>query len=201
MRTRGMRTPRGLSLLELLVVVSIVGIIVAISMPAFANQRRRSAVRAASAELRAVFHQVRSRAIAGANYSAVKFHQDDGRWVYSLYDDGDGDGVRNDDIRRGIDPLVSGPHELLKTETLIRIGLPEFPLPDPDSRRILRDDASPVRFGASTLCSFSPRGASSSGSIFLTDGHQMAAVVRVYGPTAKIRTLRFRPEANRWESR
>ncbi len=192
---------RGLTLIELLTTIAILGLVVTLTVPAFQNYRRRAAVRAASVELRSIFRLVRSRAVAHSRYAAVKFRQNGDRWVWSVYEDGDWDGVHNDDIRRGVDRCVGPPRVLLEGIADVAIALPSFPLPDPDTGRVLRPGTSPVRFGRSTLCSFSPRGAGSSGTIFLTDGHQMCAAVRVYGPTARVRTERYDIATGRWEAR
>ncbi len=190
----------GFSMVELLVVVAVIGIVVSISVPAFGNLRKRSAVRAAVGEIRSVILRTRSRAIARGANSAVRFRQDGEEWVYLIYDDGDGDGVRNQDILRGIDPLVSGPHRLLDDRLPVRIALPDFPLPDPRTNRILGPESSPVRFNRSKLCSFSPRGSGTSGSLFLTDGDQVVAVVVVYGPTARVRMMVFDSRTGEWKS-
>jgi len=193
------RKSRGMSVAELLTVIAIIGVMVSVSVPAFSNLRRRNAVRAAVGEIRGVIHLTRARAVSRGSNAAVRFRQDGDEWVYLIYDDGDGDGVRNVDIERGIDPLASGPHRVLDKQTTVRIALPEFPLRDPDTNRVLPADASPVRFNRSKLCSFSPRGSGTSGSVFLTDGREMVAVVRIFGPTARVRMMLFDSQTNRWK--
>lgn len=196
---RSRRSIRGFSVSELLTVVAIIGVMVAVTWPAFGNFRRRSAVRAAVGEIRSAVMHARSRAVARSRNCALKFREEGDRWVYLIYDDGDGDGVRNDDIRRGIDPLVSGPHDLLDRRLPVKIALPEFSLPDPDTNRPLRPGDSPVRFNQSRLCSFSPRGSGTSGSVLITDGHQLVAAVRVFGPTARVRMMLFDPKTGEWQ--
>ena len=84
---------RGFSLMELLTVVSIIGLIVAGAVPSFLNLRRRAALRAASAELRSQFHLTRSRAISHNVNCGMKFLLLGGEWHFAVYQDGDHDGV------------------------------------------------------------------------------------------------------------
>lgn len=193
MRTR----PQGYSLVEMVIAVAIIGLVTAVSLPSFASLQRRSALRAASAELRSIFHLVRSRAIARNANSGLKFFQVAGVWVFGVYDDGDGDGVRNDDIARGIDRLAMAPRVVLPESTAIAIGLPGYSLRDPGGDRITAS-SSPVRFNRSSLCSFSPLGEATPGTIYLTDRAGELHAVRVYGATAKMRVLRYDRESRRW---
>ena len=68
--------------------------------------------------------------------------------------------------------------------------------PDGDS---IPANASPVQFGASTICSFSPIGESTSGTIYLTDAGGLAYAVRVFGGSGKVRLLRYNAGRRRWE--
>jgi prepilin-type N-terminal cleavage/methylation domain-containing protein len=198
---RSLRTASGFTLAEILTVVAILGVIVLSSVPAFFNLRRRHAVRAAAAEIRAVFHLARSRAIARSTNTAIRFRKHGNSWHYAIYEDGDRDGVRNDDIAAGRDPVVTGYRKLLQGAGGAEVGLPDIPLTDPDTRQRIARGASPVQFNRSQLCSFSPIGGGTAGSIYLTDGHDLALVVRVYGATGKIRTLSYNRGSSRWESR
>jgi hypothetical protein len=63
-------------------------------------------------------------------------------------------------------------------------------VPDPGSPGSWLDRLDdPIRFGSSDLCSFSPLGESTPGSVYLWDGRDRMAVVRVFGRSAKVRTL------------
>ena len=191
----------GVSLLELLTALFIVGLIVMTSFPAWMSMRRRSAVRLAASELRGIFQQTRSRALARANHCGVKFVQIGAEWHFALYDDGDRDGVRNDDIISGKDPRVAAPRIVMREAArAARIELPNETIVDPDGDK-LPPSKSPVQFNKSTICSFSPIGESTPGSIYLNDGNGTTYVVRVYGATGRIRVLRYDPLRRKWESR
>jgi prepilin-type N-terminal cleavage/methylation domain-containing protein len=191
------RRTRGYSLPELLTVVAILGAIVTVTVPAFANMRRRTALRSASAQLRSVFHLTRSRAIAHNVNCATKFLLLAGQWHFAVYEDGDGDGVRNDDISKGKDPMVERPQVLFPESRLVIPGLLRETIKDPDGDP-LPPTKSPISFNNSMLCSFSPRGEATPGTIYLTDHGRDLFAVRVYGATAKIRVLRYDRLKRKW---
>ena len=189
----------GYSLIELLTTVAVLGIILTVALPAFGSMRRKAALRTASAELRSIFHLARSRAIARHANCGLKFLRAGDEWQFAIHDDGDGDGVRNDDIRKGIDPRVRPPRPVLRESKIATIGLLPTTIVDPDGDK-LRPDDSPVQMGRSEICSFSELGESTPGTIYLTDGRELYAV-RVFGATAKVRTLRYDAGAKRWIER
>ena len=191
------RHQRGFSLMELLTVVSIIGLIVAVAVPSFLNLRRRAALRAASAELRTQFHLARSRAISRNVNCGLKFLLLGGEWHFAVYQDGDHDGVRNDDIKSGKDWLVARPRVVLPSSRAVAIGLLGVTIKDPDGD-LLSPKKSPIVFNQSAICSFSPLGQSTSGTIYITDRGTDLYAVRVYGASAKIRVLRYVKATGKW---
>lgn len=190
---------RGFTLAELQMVIAIVGLMLACAVPSWLSLRRLAAVRSATAEIRSIFHLVRSRAITRGNNTGIKFTRASAEWQYAIYEDGDHDGVRNDDIARGVDRRVTPPRFLWQQPQLASIGLPTYSLKDPDGDR-LKLGAAAVQFNRSTICSFSPLGQATPGTIYLTAAGEVYAV-RVYGASAKIRTLRYNRKRAKWESR
>ncbi len=189
---------RGFTLIELLITIAIIGLVTASAVPHWQSLRRRAAVRAAAAEIRPIFRQVRSRAIARGSNSGVKFTRGAAGWQYAIYDDGDGDGVRNDDIQRGIDRRVTASQYMIRGPELASISIPASVRVDPDGAA-MPAGAAPVQFGTSTICSFSPLGESTPGTIYLADAAGLAYAVRVFGGTAKVRLLRYDAQRRRWE--
>lgn len=191
----------GFTLIELLVVIVIVGLFLSVSIPHFHSMRRQAGMKAATKQLRGVITLTRSRAIARGRHSAVKFKLIAGEWCYAIYDDGDFDGVRNDDITAGIDPLAVPFTKALPGIEPLRIGLPAWGTKDPDTNDPLTAADSPVRFNASTLCSFSPAGSGTPGTVFLTDGLTDVGAVRVFGATGRVRSQMFNRARGKWENR
>jgi len=192
---------RGYSLAEILVVMAVIGMTVSVTMPAFNSMRRRIAVKAAVAELRAIFHKARMRAIARGLNSGVRFSNTGTEWRYAGYDDGDGNGLRNEDIASGVDKEVFAPRAVLMTDRgSATISVPNMIIRDPDGDK-LTPSSSPVQFNRSQLCSCTPTGSCTPGSIYLTDGANGIYCVRVYGATGRIRVLRWNDVRLKWEER
>lgn len=188
----------GASLLELLFILAGICLVLLVTLPAFGNLRRRSAVRTAAISLRSVFRDTRARAIARAHSFGVKFTRNAaGEWLYTIYEDSNGNGVLNAEINRGVDPRVAGPFELQQGSDLASIGLPPQTILDPDGDEIPAGH-SPVIFNNSTLCSFSPIGAATAGSIYITDNAGDLWVVRVHGAGSRVRLMRYDAATKRW---
>lgn len=186
----------GYSLMELLVTISILGLIATVAIPNFTKMRRRIALRAAASELRSIFHLARMEAIARNRNCGLKFSRTAGVWVFTMYVDGDGDGVRNDDIASGADRPVGPSRVVFPESPIVTIGLLDVPVKDPDGDLV----KSPVAFNASSICAFSPYGESTPGTIYITDGDGDLWCVRVFGASAKVRTLRYDRDRRRWLS-
>jgi prepilin-type N-terminal cleavage/methylation domain-containing protein len=188
---------RGYTLAELLTTIAIITSIVLVSIPSFANLRRKSAVQAAAASMRSVFQLARSRAIARGTNCGIKFVQIRGEWQFALYDDGDGDGVRSDDIDRGVDKRAMPPRTVLPGASMVSVGVLNESIRDPDGDP-LTAASSPVQFNRSTLCSFSPIGQATPGTIYLTSAGRNLWAVRVYGMTGKMTVLRYDTGTRKW---
>ena len=194
------RHEHGHTLLELLVALVILGIMVCAAVPAFATYRRRTSINAAARELQATLRLVRSRAIARSAHAGIKFTGSGSNWTFAVYDDGDNDGVRNDDIRKGIDPLAVKAAPLMPQLHVARIGLLPYAIKDPDGDP-LPPTNSPVAFNNSTICSFSPIGSGTPGSVYLTDDIGDLYCLRVLGASGRVRILRYDATKKKWETR
>jgi prepilin-type N-terminal cleavage/methylation domain-containing protein len=190
----------GITLIELIVVVAIIGIIALCAMPAFAAYRRQASVIAAGHEMRSLLREVRSRAIARGRYSGVKFVKSGKNWTYTLYDDGNGNGIYNADINKGIDRRYFGPAVVMPQFQTAAIALLPNTIRDPDGAKLLPTDPA-LQFGTSTICSFSPLGSGTPGTIYISDGIDNLYAVRVFGATGKVRMLRYDAGTQKWEER
>ena len=201
---RGGRRSPGFSTLEALAAVAVLGLATMLTVPGLLQWSSQQRVDAAAAELVGTLRLARTYAMRNSANVALKFHlepTDRGitRVMFSLYRDGDGDGVRNDDLERGTDPRVTPPRQLASFGSKVRFGFPAGAAPsDPSSpgRKLERLD-DPIRFNRSDLASFGPLGTSTPGSLYVTDGRRLA-VVRVVSRTGRVRVLRWDPAGDQW---
>ena len=188
----------GYSAAELVAVLAILTAATAAAAPGAFQLRAALAVRSAAGQVRTAFYQARTQAITRGKNVGIKFRRNGDRHEWTLYVDGNGNGVRTAEIARGIDrPLgIAIPWD--RNDALPGI-LKGSPVPDPGSpgRKLDRLD-DPIRFNTSDICSFSPLGESTPGSIYLWDGHDRMAVVRVFGRAGKVRTLFYRRGDKEW---
>ena len=191
----------GVTLIELVVVVAVLGLAVVISAPPLLDATRALRVRLAAAELVGTLRKAEAYALRHSAHVAVKFRSvAPDRVTFALYRDGDGDGVLNADINAGVDPQVAPALELAHVGRHVRFGFPPGPpARDPgDPRRRLDRLDDPIRFNRSDLASFGPLGGSTPGSLYLTDGRDQLVVVRVFGRSGKVRVLVYERAKDRW---
>jgi prepilin-type N-terminal cleavage/methylation domain-containing protein len=185
--------PPGFSLTEVLVGLALLGILITASVPLLAETLARERLHAAGWEMAVLLRGLRQRAVSEGVGFGLRFLQSGGTWNYSLYRDGNGNGILTSDIVSGKDPLVRGPEAPGTLHDGIRFGFPDAGVPQvPPGTGPILNLADPIKFGGSDILSFSPSGSISSGTLYLTDGRRVLAVV-VYGPTGRIRSLRFDP--------
>lgn len=193
----------GFTLIELLGLLALLGVAALLVAPPLARQAARLRVTLAAHEVAALLRQTRMRAVRANTHVAVRFSRAEkrrGAIEWALYADGDGDGVRTRDIRRGIDPLLDGPRVLRRFDTAVQPGFPEGRPPrDPGNpRRRLGRPKDPLRFGRSDIVSFGPLGTATTGTLYLTDQVRWTAAVRVYGTTGRVRVLIYDRETEAW---
>ena len=160
----------------------------------------RARLRSAAAELAARMRAARHAAVARACSVGLRFEADGDGWHVAGYLDGDGDGMRSDDISRGVDLPLGATYHPGAGRGGVRFGIPEgraFPR-IPPSRGSLRGGEDPIQFGASSIASFSPLGDATPGTAYLTDPESRLAAVVVFGATSRVRVVEFDPATGEW---
>ncbi|MCL4837107.1 MAG: prepilin-type N-terminal cleavage/methylation domain-containing protein, partial [Thermoanaerobaculia bacterium] len=191
----------GYTLVEALVAVALAALLALVTVPPLLRGSGRARVRLAAAEVTAALRLARALAARHATPVALRFESLGGERIgYAIYRDGDGDGVRRDDIAAGTDPLVVPRQELSHLGRGAGFGFAPGPAPrDPgDPRRRLDRLDDPIRFNQSDLASFGPFGQVTPGSVYLTDGARHQAVVRVFGRTGRTHVLWYDPDVELW---
>lgn len=180
----------GFGLLDLLVAVAVILIFLTAAIPRMSGYVRESRLRGAAFYLRGLFREARARAAHEARYVGVVFDEVDGDPVFSIYRDGNSNGIRRVDIDRGIEERIREPYRVTLTFPGVRYGSlpagadePFFP---------------GLRFGRSKIVSFSPLGSSTSGTLFLSNEYGMVYAVVVLGSTGRVRVARY--HSGKWQA-
>ena len=192
---------RGTSLTELLVVLLILGLVFALSLPALSDLLAEEGLATAAREVSGILNMARSRAVFQGVDVGVKWISSGGDLVLSVYQDGNGNGVTTADIRTGVDRLVGGPYWLRGKYPGISFSfVPGFDGLDPGGAPI-GSVTDPLRFGRSDICSFSPIGKASPGTVYLSNKKRRQAAVRVTPANAKIQSFTRHGKSLKWIKR
>jgi hypothetical protein len=200
----GRPTCGGASLLEATLACALLGMLAASGVLAAARAVARSRAPATAERFQSEVRWWRAQAIATATSLGLEVREGEGDWMVSVYEDGDGDGIRRDDVRAGRDRLREGPRPWSARMGEARPGfhpaLSELRSPPPEGRP-LGALVDPVRFGRSAYISFSPRGSVSPGTLYVTDGRERQVAVVVYGATGRVRVWEYDLRAAAWRAR
>jgi len=195
---RPRHSTRGLTLPELLTTLAILSLGAGLSAAALHTYSGMTSLRAAANEIATVFNQARAHAVHHGAYCGVKWVSRDGDLTLQVHRDGDGDGVRSDDIDRGIDPLVVRPLSVKSRWPKVTVAfIPGFLARDPKGNPV-GDLSDPIRFGRSDIASFSPLGDCSPGSVWLGDGRSRQTLVRLTPATATISIWEWAAARGTW---
>jgi prepilin-type N-terminal cleavage/methylation domain-containing protein len=191
----------GLSLIELLATMALLGIAVLMTIPTVASMRSEGRTAAAAREMAMTFHALRWRAVAQNRHHGLFFDSLEEGWAWFVVRDGNGNGLRTSEVRSGTDETLSGPHRMEDRMLGVGLGFPgDSAIPRiPPRRGVIEDLEDPVKFGRSNLVSFSPLGSSSSGTLYVSDRSNKLYGVVLFGPTARIRVWRFDVRERRWK--
>jgi prepilin-type N-terminal cleavage/methylation domain-containing protein len=192
---------RGFNLIELVVSLAVLMSLLMMGAPTLLRMNGDLRVHLAAQEVVGILRLARAYAVRHGANVAVKFRTDrkTGEVTFTVYRDGDGDGVLNRDISSGVDPQVAPPGRLTNLGRGIGFGFPPGVVPrDPSSGRAMDRLDDPIRFNESDLASFGLLGTSTPGSLYLTDGVRRLAAVRVFNRVGKVRVLTYDAETRAW---
>ena len=187
---------RGYSVLEPLLVLATVVTLIGLAIPQILATLDDYRVSGAARYVATRIQRTRMEAVSRSTAAAMQFVQNDGHYSFGVYVDGNGDGVRTQDIREGTDPQVAAVEHLPDTFSGVEFGLlPGLPPVDVGGAA---PGVDPIKLGASNLLSYSPTGTSTSGSLYVRGRGQSQYVVRVFGDTGRTRVLKFDVRTRQW---
>ena len=183
---------------EVLVTLTLAGLATGIGAPVATRFMDNLRLDAAARSLATELHTARMRAITSGSHAGMvlKTGAEGGSWRH--YRDGGVRGIRSLEIASGVDRPVGMETMVAADHPGVRFGLPHLPIPRvPPSAGILQPSSDPVALGTTDIFSASPRGGTTSGTIYLTDGERVRALV-IYGPTGRLKLWKYDPEQGKW---
>jgi type II secretory pathway pseudopilin PulG len=190
----GPHVEHGATLLELLLVLGLLALVASMTVPVAAHAMDAGRARHAAGFVASRLRMARMEAVQKIHSVGVVFQMTNGRWTFSICEDGNGNGMRTADIAAGVDPCLEGPHDLAAMFSGASIGVdPTLPGPEGSSA-----SADPVRFGASDIASFSSIGSCTPGTLYLRSNRGVQYAVRVGGATGRTRILRYDRGRDTW---
>lgn len=178
---------RGRTLIEMIVGAGIVSVLAVFTFRQVRAYSADAHLLGAAYVFKGEFRKAYSMATRGNVYIAIRFEEKAAIPRYSVYRDGNLNGVRKEDIAKGIDRRVAGPFFLDAQAPGVRVGInPGTPAIPPDSGML--DVSDPIKFGPSDMLSFSPLGTATPGTFYLA-GETSQAAVRVTPGTARVRLM------------
>jgi type II secretory pathway pseudopilin PulG len=181
-------------LAELLLVLSLLVILATVAVPGSAQVIDAGRAREAAGFVASRLRQTRQEAVTKAHQIAAVFDLRQDRWVFSICEDGNHNGIRRAEITAMVDRCVEGPHDLEEKFPGTRVAV-DPTLPGPEGSVA---SADPVRFGTSNIVSCSPAGSCTPGTVFIRSKLGAQYAIRVGAVTGRTRILRFETGRRAW---
>ena len=196
-RRRRPGSPTGAALIDIVVASALCVVMVAIAVPVVGGTLERERTIVGAQYLAGQLLRARLDSLKRARAVAVRVEVIGDRTQLQLFADGNGNGVLQRDIDRGIDPPLSPPEWLDAQARDISLRVNQTVKDVAGTATIAAGD-DPLRIGNTALLTFSPLGSASNGTLYVAAhrGPQMA--IRVFGATGRVRVLMFDTQTRLW---
>ena len=189
---------RGFTAIELLFSVAVAGVVLAVAFPLTESALDELRTGMAARFLAGRIIGARIDAVQRSTRVALRFEDADGEPGFTIYVDGNANGVRTADIASGLDPLLTPRQRLRDQFPGVAFGL-DAGVPDLDGQvRPMNEDG--VGVGSARLLTLAPDGTATSGTLYLR-GRQARFAVRVLGATARVRIFKYHAASRVWRVR
>jgi Tfp pilus assembly protein FimT len=187
----------GYALIDIVVAVSLCVILSAIAVPVVGGTLDREKTIVGSAYLAGQLQRARLEALKRGRSVGLRIVVTDDRTQLQLYVDGNGNGVLQKDIDRGVDPPLAPRSWLDDDAAGVSLRVNQA-ITDISGSAAIEAGDDPLRIGNTSLLVFSPLGSSTSGTLYVAAhrGPQMA--IRVFGATGRVRVLMFDAPTQQW---
>ena len=197
-RRTASRWARGYSLVELIFVLGVAGTLSAMATPQLLvtidDARTIGAVRYVSTRLQ----DSRMEAVTRDVNVAMRFTLAEGVYGYTVYRDGNGNGVLSRDIERGVDAPIHAIERLPDKFAGVDFGALEGIPPADGSGTAPGTD--PIRLGSSDMVSFTAVGTSTTGTLYVRGRRNTQYAIVIFGETGKTRIVKYDARIRGWRT-
>jgi type II secretory pathway pseudopilin PulG len=181
---------------ELAVVLGVLGTVTASAIPRLLTGLDDARAAGAARYMSSRLAQARMEAVARSREVAIRFTRFNGVYSFTVYEDGNDNGVLTRDVQRGIDRAIVGSETLPDNFRNVDFGVqPGLPAIEPGGAPPAGD---PITLGAGNSVSFSRLGSATPGTIYLAGVSGAQYALRIVGVTGKIRLYRFNRSTWKW---
>jgi hypothetical protein len=188
---------RGIGLVDALVSVALGTLMATFAVPFVGGAMERERTIIGTRYLASQLQRARLESLMRARAVAVRVELEGARTALQLFADGNGNGVSQRDIARGIDPPLTLREylDVRARDVSLRINQP---VTDISGSGTLAPGDDPLRIGNSALVTFSPVGSATSGTLYVAAPRGPQLAIRIFGGTGRVRVLNFDARARQW---
>jgi Tfp pilus assembly protein FimT len=188
---------RGAALIDIVFSVALCAIMAGIAVPVVGGTLDRERTIVGAQYLAGQLTRARLDSLRRARAVAVRLEVIGDRTRLQLFADGNGNGVLQRDIDRGLDQPLTAAEWLDDQARDISLRVNQT-ITDVSGAATIVPGDDPLRIGKTALLAFSPVGSATNGTLYVSArrGPQMA--IRVFGATGRVRVLMFDAQARQW---
>jgi type II secretory pathway pseudopilin PulG len=188
---------RGFTVVEILFTVVLATTLVSVAIPSARDAVDELKTATAARYLAGRLAEARVNAVARSACVGLRFEPYGSDYRYASYTDGNGNGVRSQDIALGLDLPISGKEALKDKFPNVSFGLING---YPDADDTVGSGTDGVRIGKARIATMSPDGTATAGTLYL-HGRRSQYAVRILGTTGRMRVLQYKPASRTWVGR
>lgn len=192
-----MTSEHGAALIDVIAASALTLIMGAIAVPVIGGTLDRERTIIGAQYLSGQLLRARLEALKRAQAVAVRIDVSGGRTFCRLYADGNGNGVVQRDIDRGIDPPLAPAIALDQEAREVSLRINQT-ITDVSGTATLAAGDDPLRIGNTSLVVFSPLGSATSGTLYVAAPRGPQLAVRIFGATGRVRVLMFDASTRQW---
>jgi type II secretory pathway pseudopilin PulG len=187
----------GFTVVEILFTVVVATTLVSVAIPSTRDAVDEIRTTTAARYLAGRLAAARINAVARSACVGLRFEPSGSDYRYGSYTDGNGNGVRSQDIAAGVDLPISAREALKDKFPGVTFGLmPGYP----DADGVAGTGSDGVRSGKARIATLSPDGTATAGTLYV-HGRRSQLAVRILGTTGRMRVLQYRPGSRAWLER